>query len=154
MSKKLAVQCLCGSVRLDLLGQPAARANCHCQSCRDFYATSMLSATAWHVEATTLNGSGTITFHHPKKQLSRTFCSSCGDTVFGTNRLGMRVVPNSLVARALGGVLPEHFQPTMHLFYRQRIIDVTDALTKYLDGWDGPEYKHRDLPASEATLAS
>lgn len=101
----------------------------------------MLSATAWNVEAAKLNGSEAITFPHPTKQLSRTFCSSCGDTVFGTNRLGMRVVPNGLVARATGGILPEHFQPTMHLFYRQRIIDVTDTLTKFLDGWDGSEYK-------------
>ena len=28
--------------------------------------------------------------------------------------------------------------PAMHLFYRQRVIDVVDALPKYLDGWDGP----------------
>lgn len=105
----------------------------------------MLSATAWQVEAATLGGSQAVTFRHPSKQLSRVFCPSCGDTVFGTNRLGMRVVPNSLVARANSGILPERFQPTMHLFYRQRIIDVADALTKFLDGWDGPEY---EAPAS------
>lgn len=45
-------------------------------------------------------------------QLSRTFCRS----------------------------LPEARQPTMHLFYRHRIIDVADALVKYLDGWDGPQF--------------
>jgi hypothetical protein len=26
----------------------------------------------------------------------------------------------------------------MHLSYRQRVIDVVDALPRYLDGWDGP----------------
>lgn len=145
MSGTFAVQCLCGSVRLDLHGQPAARAHCHCHSCRDFYGTSMLSATAWTIEGARLGGSGTSTFRHPTKQLSRTFCAACGDTMFGTNRLGMRVVPNSLVARTAGGTLPEHFRPTMHLFYRQRIIDVTDTLVKFLDGWEGPEYK---VPAS------
>jgi len=29
-------------------------------------------------------------------------------------------------------------QPTMHLFYRHRVIDVIDALPTFLDGWDGP----------------
>jgi len=29
----------------------------------------------------------------------------------------------------------------MHLFYRYRVIDVADRLTKYLEGWDGPEYE-------------
>lgn len=101
----------------------------------------MLSATAWSVDAVALTGSVVATFRHPTKQLSRTFCTACGDTLFGKNRLGMYVVPNSLVARAAGGILPEHFQPTMHLFYQQRVIDVNDTLIKFLDGWDGPEYK-------------
>ena len=47
-------------------------------------------------------------------------------------------MPNSLTARAHGGQLPGDLQPTMHPFYRQRVIDVVDALPKYLDGWDGP----------------
>ncbi len=29
----------------------------------------------------------------------------------------------------------------MHLFYRHRVIDVIDALPKYLDGWDGPVFE-------------
>jgi hypothetical protein len=141
MTEATSIQCLCGAVHFELHGEPAARANCHCQSCRDFYGTSILSATAWNVHALTLSRGKVIAFAHPTKQLSRAFCPNCGETIFGTNRLGMRVVPNSLVARASGGVLPEHFQPTMHLFYRQRVMDVADALTKFLDGWDGPKYK-------------
>ena len=61
--------------------------------------------------------------------------------MFGTNRLGMRVVPNSLLARSTGGVLPQHFESTMHLFYRHRVIDVSDPLVKFSDGWDGPAYE-------------
>jgi hypothetical protein len=98
----------------------------------------MLSATAWTAESVTHIGRQAATFLHPTKQLARTFCIVCGETVFGTNRLGMKVVPNSLVARAAEGILPEQFQPTMHLFYRHRIIDVNDTLIKYLDGWNGP----------------
>ena len=47
-------------------------------------------------------------------------------------------MPNRLTARARGGQLPGDLQPRMHPFYRQRVIDVVDALPKYLDGWDGP----------------
>lgn len=61
-----------------------------------------------------------------------------GEIVFGTNRPGMRVVLNSLTARAHGGRLPDHLQPSMHLFYGPRVIDVADALPKYVDGWGGP----------------
>ncbi|MFM0213023.1 GFA family protein [Paraburkholderia sediminicola] len=132
--------CLCGAVNIKLNGQPEARANCHCLTCRDFYGTSMLSATAWLPEQVTVVGGRISTFSHPTKQLSRAFCPRCGDTVFGTNRFGMRVLPNSFVARATGGELPEEMRATMHLFYRHRTIDIQDELPKYLDGWDGQIY--------------
>lgn len=137
MTEAYSTRCLCGAVTVTLRGEPAARANCHCATCRDFYGTSMLSATAWPPEQVAIDG-GSATFPHPSKSMSRTWCASCGEIVSGTNRLGMRVVPNSLTARAHGGHLPGPLQPTMHLFYRHRVIDVVDALPKYLDGWDGP----------------
>jgi hypothetical protein len=49
----------------------------------------------------------------------------------------MVVIPNSLFARAAGNALPAALQPTLHLFYRHRVVDVVDTLPKYLDGWDG-----------------
>lgn len=137
MTRTQSVRCLCGAVTVTLRGEPAARANCHCATCRDFYGTAMLSATAWQPEQVSVAG-GDATFRHPSKTMSRTWCAACGEIVFGTNRLGMRVVPNSVTARAHGGQLPAAWQPTMHLFYRQRVIDVVDALPKFLDGWDGP----------------
>lgn len=143
MNESCKLACLCGAVTVDLIGAPAARANCHCQTCRDFYATSMLSATAWPAESVATSGALQV-FRHPHKQMSRAFCPACGETMFGTNRLNMRVVPNSLLARAHGGTLPADRQPTMHLFYRHRVIDVNDALPKYLDGWDGPVLQEGD----------
>ncbi|MCW3662462.1 GFA family protein [Burkholderia cenocepacia] len=137
MTRTLSARCLCGAVTVTLRGEPAARANCHCATCRDFYGTPMLSATAWPPEQVTIDG-GHATFPHPSKSMARTWCAACGEIVFGTSRLGMRVVPNSLTARAHGGPLPGDLQPTMHLFYRQRVLDVVDALPKYVDGWDGP----------------
>ena len=80
-------------------------------------------------------------FAHPHKRLSRAFCAACGGTLYGTNRLGMRVLPNARCWRAAGGGLPPALRPAMHLFYRERVIEVDDALPKYLDGWDGPLYE-------------
>ncbi|MBB3226110.1 hypothetical protein FHW69_000700 [Luteibacter sp. Sphag1AF] len=138
MSTPLTANCFCGAVRIELTGEPVARANCHCGSCRDFYGTSMLSATAWPEQQVNVTEGATTRFPHPTKQLAQTFCVACGETVFGENRLNMRIVPNSLLARSTDGVLAADMQPTMHLYYRNRIIDVVDDLPKYLDGWDGP----------------
>ncbi|MET4681800.1 GFA family protein [Stenotrophomonas rhizophila] len=136
----LRFTCLCGKVSVELHGAPAARANCHCSTCRSFYGTSLLSATAWEAAAVRVEDGVALTFQHPGKQVAKTFCGVCGDILFGTNRLGMRVVPNALVARATDGQLDAALAPTMHLFYRQRVVDVSDDLPKYLDGWDGPTY--------------
>lgn len=142
----LRITCLCGENAMELHGAPAARANCHCTTCRDFYGVAMLSATAWAAESVTLSDGNHARFQHPAKQLSKTFCLNCGDVLLGTNRLGMCVVPNAVVARAAGGVLDAAFAPTMHLFYRQRVIEVTDSLPKYLDGWDGPLHVRQEHP--------
>ncbi|WP_353191053.1 GFA family protein [Pandoraea pnomenusa] len=135
----ITVACQCGGVTLSLRGKPAARALCHCHACRDFYGSAVLAATAWSPAQVVLTGS-TRTFAHPSRKMTRRFCDACGETLHGTNRLDMCVVPNALLARANGGTLPAELQPAMHLFYRHRTLDVHDALPKYLDGWDGPLY--------------
>lgn len=136
----LRATCPCGKISVELRGSPAARANCHCSSCRDFYGAPVFSATAWEPDAVSISEGLGQTFKHPEKQLTKTFCDVCGEVVFGTNRLGMRVVPNALLARATDGKLEANLSPTMHLFYRQRVVDASDDLPKYLDGWDGPTY--------------
>ncbi|KAF1004560.1 MAG: hypothetical protein GAK28_03937 [Luteibacter sp.] len=130
--------CLCGKVSIELHGEPSARANCHCSSCRDFYGVPLFSATAWQADNVRIDSGATRSFKHPEKDMTKTFCENCGEVVFGTNRLGMRVVPNAMVARATDGSIQEHWAPTMHLFYRQRLTDIQDNLPKYLEGWDGP----------------
>jgi len=70
-------------------------------------------------------------FQHSTRQLKRHFCRHCGETLFGNNRLDMTVIPNSLFARAAHNTLPDALAPTMHPFYRRRVVD----------GWDGPSYE-------------
>ncbi|ODP33126.1 GFA family protein [Pandoraea sp. ISTKB] len=140
MTMSLRLNCLCGKVSVELNGEPVARANCHCASCREFYGTPVFSATAWQADSVRIEDGVGQTFKHPEKQMTKTFCDVCAEVVFGTNRLGMRVVPNALIARETGGKPHASLAPTMHLFYRQRVVDVSDDLPKYLDGWDGPTY--------------
>ncbi|AVF42295.1 aldehyde-activating protein [Pandoraea apista] len=135
----ITVACQCGSVSMSLTGEPAARALCHCNACRDFYGSPVLAATAWPPSQISITGA-TRTFSHPSRKMTRRFCAECGETLHGTNRLAMCVVPNALLARAHDARLPVSLQPAMHLFYRHRVLDVRDDLPKYLDGWDGPLY--------------
>ncbi|MGB0401360.1 MULTISPECIES: GFA family protein [Stenotrophomonas] len=100
----------------------------------------MFSATAWEPASVQMEASEVRTFSHPEKQLKKAFCAHCGEVVFGTNRLGMHVVPNAMLHRGGEGDSHLAWSPTMHLYYRQRVVDVLDELPKYLDGWDGALY--------------
>lgn len=132
------LQCDCGNVQLQVVGSPVAKAYCHCQDCREFYGLPVLAATAWKRDAVTVcKGADRLAdFKQPTKAMTRTFCRDCGQTVYGTNRFGFIVIKNTLFARETGQI-PEALQPQLHLFYRQREIDVNDGLPKYQDGRNG-----------------
>lgn len=140
MTSEIQLTCGCGAIELRIHGDPVACAYCHCASCRDFYGLPVLAATAWkrdEVEVT--RGVGHLgQFTHPTMQMQRYYCTACGETMFGTNRLGFKVVRNAFLARAFSNSLPSDFKPKFHLFYSYREFDVSDDLPKYLEGRDGP----------------
>ncbi len=134
------LSCACGASVMELHGEPAARAICHCDACRDLYGAIALAATAWPVSQIAYGGDADALriYPHPTRQMRRHVCERCGELVHGTNRLEMIVVPNARVMRAYGGVMPPELAPVMHLFYARRAFDIADDLPKYLEGWDGP----------------
>jgi hypothetical protein len=146
-NSKLVLNCSCGGVELHIAGSPAVCAYCHCTSCRDFYGLPVLAATAWKNEnVQVVKGCDQIgKYQHPTKQMQRYFCSACGETVFGTNRLGLTVVRTSRLARSSDGSLPADFHPKFHLFYGSRELDVSDELPKYLEERGGPLFSESEL---------
>jgi hypothetical protein len=145
---ELLLSCSCGAVKLLLSGSPTACAYCHCASCRDLYGVPVFAATAWKNEvAQIVKGNDQLSeYRHPTKQMQRHFCVACGEVMFGVNRLGLIVVRNSLLARALGGSLPADFKPQFHLFYSYRELDIDDELPKYLEGRSGSLFSKHDSP--------
>jgi hypothetical protein len=133
-TSELLLSCNCGTVEVQVRGSPAACAYCHCSSCRDFYGLPVLAATAWKSGVVqTVKGHAQMgKYRHPTKQMQRHFCLQCGEIMFGVNRLGLTVIRNSLMTRALGGTLPVELRPSFHLFYAEREIDIDDELPKYM----------------------
>jgi hypothetical protein len=134
------LRCDCGAIVMQVQGEPAARAICHCHACRDLYGSVLLAATAWLPEQITYHGErdALLDYAHPVRNMRRVSCQRCGELVHGRNRLGMIVIPNARFARHHNDRLPERLRPAMHLFYSSRAFDIVDDLPKYLEGWDGP----------------
>lgn len=142
----IRIRCSCGDVEVLVEGQPVARAYCHCSSCRALYELPVLSATAWNKEALRVVAGQHLLgeYRPPGKQMARHFCRNCGTTVFGSNRLDLRVIRTSLLARSFPGGLPQALSPAFHLFYDDREISISDDLPKYRQGWDGPLHIEQD----------
>ena len=142
------LKCSCGTVKLQLRGSPAGCGYCHCGTCRDFYGLPIFSATSWKLETVECAAGDERLgeFVHPTKQIRRYFCLTCGETLFGINRLGMAVIGTPLIAKAFAGELPVEFRPTFHLFYAYRLFNVEDGLTKYLEGRSGPLHQKPATP--------
>ena len=68
--------------------------------------------------------------------MKKVFCRNCGDVLFNINGMGWRVVSQHLIRQSLGD-LPGSLESDKHFFYEQRIVDIDDALPKYLRGTDG-----------------
>ena len=131
--------CDCGAVELDVSGTPVVSAYCHCRSCREMYGVEMLSASAWTSDAVTrrvATGTDLIAHRQPGRRMWRYHCAACGRLVHGRNRHGYLVIPTQRFRVAGDDRLPGPLEPTAHLFYDQRVIDIGDELPKHADDGD------------------
>ena len=94
MSQQYAISCDCGTVELQLNGEPRVRGYCHCNDCRDLLKIPYHSVTAWEPEQVDIisGADSLIEFQHPTKRMKRVYCGQCGETLFNTNT-GARKLP-------------------------------------------------------------
>lgn len=138
--------CYCGAVNVMVTGAPVMQAYCHCRSCRKWHAAPINAWSSWPEDKVTITGP---VIESTKDPLSgRVSCARCGGNVANKKpKLGTVVVyPITLAGSAF------QFQPTMHLRYAERVMDVNDGLPKYKDrpenyGGDG------EMIAEPATAA-
>ncbi|WP_348767771.1 GFA family protein [uncultured Salinisphaera sp.] len=135
MSKTYELSCDCGHVTMTAYDQPKLSLHCHCGSCRDLYNVDVLSAAGWAHENVELPDQSRLFVHKVEgKQMTRYGCPKCGLTMYGVHKPGIPVIPHGLFRKANGGKLPDEIAPTLHLFYRERVLDIDDGLEKCEDG--------------------
>jgi len=98
---------------------------------------------AWDRDSSTvIRGSDRIgNFKYPGKELRRYWCSDCGAPLYDTNRFGFLVFSQALLGKSLGDTAVSKLAPDKHIFYADRVVDVADALPKFMQGIDGPLFK-------------
>ena len=121
-------RCFCGAVEFEVSGAPAAMGYCHCVDCATWAASPINSFSLWSPENLKVTkGEDKIATFNKTENAYRKFCTTCGGHVFSTHP-GMKLVdvyPN---------VVPDlKHEPTLHVFYATRTIDVKDGLPKFKD---------------------
>jgi len=120
--------CICGAVELELRGEPAAMAYCHCSSCRGWLGAPIHAASLWPTPAVNVvKGADKLGMFKRTEASHRHFCTDCGGPVFIRHpALGMTDVPAGTIAGFA-------FAPALHVHYGEKVLAVRDGLPKFKD---------------------
>lgn len=120
--------CACGAVEVEIGGDPAVQAYCHCSSCRDWLGAPIHAATLWPTPSVNVvKGADKLGMYKRTEASHRNFCTGCGAPVLVRHpALGMTDVP----AGSIAGLT---YQPTVHVNYGEKVLSVRDGLPKFKD---------------------
>ena len=120
--------CVCGAVEVELSGDPAVQAYCHCDSCRSWLSAPVHAATLWPTPTVKVTkGAENLGLWKRTENSHRQFCKTCGAAVLvGHPGMGMVDVP-------AGSVSGLKYTPTLHVHYGEKVMAVRDGLPKFKD---------------------
>ena len=120
--------CPCGAVELEIAGDPAVQAYCHCNSCRSWLSAPLHAAALWPSPSVKVTkGADNLGTYKRTEASHRQFCKSCGAAVQVLHPgMGMTDVP-------AGSVRGLNYQPALHVHYGEKVMAVRDGLPKFKD---------------------
>lgn len=127
-TQRYCAGCLCGSVQLEISGDPAVQAFCHCESCRRWLSAPLHAAALWpSTSVTVAKGAADLVVYKRTEASHRQFCRNCGAAVMVVHpNMGMTDVP-------AGSVAGLSYAPTVHVNYGEKVMSVRDGLPKFRD---------------------
>jgi hypothetical protein len=120
--------CACGAVQLEISGEPAVQAYCHCNSCRSWLGAPLHAASLWPQQNVhVVKGADNLGLYKKTEASHRQFCKSCGSPVLvGHPGMGLTDIPS-------GSIVGLNYQPTVHVHYGEKVMTVRDGLPKFKD---------------------
>jgi hypothetical protein len=120
--------CYCGTVEIEVTGQPEGMGYCHCSACRSYTGTPVNAFTLWkpaNVKIT--KGEDSLGRFKSSEMSVRRFCTKCGGHVM-TDHPGLGLID------VFAGIIPTMpFQAGVHLNYEETVLPMKDGLPKLKD---------------------
>jgi hypothetical protein len=121
-------ECFCGTVRIEVRGEPEVMAYCHCRSCRSWSGGPVNAFSLWKPEAVTVTAGEEHLSTFTKTPLSeRQFCSKCGGHIMA------RHPPLGLVDVFAATIPTLPFVAAVHVNYAESTLPMLDGLPKLKD---------------------
>ena len=121
-------QCFCGTIQLEVTGEPAAQGYCHCESCRTMAGAPVRGFTLWPQDNVRVTSGEDQLKGYSKTDFSdRRHCAKCGGQVLIYHpSIGMTDVHSETLSDF-------DFRPGLHVNYQERTLPVRDGLPKMKD---------------------
>jgi len=134
---KYRAACFCGTVRYEVSADPVDAKICHCLTCRKLHGAPMQWAAIFHKRHVRFIG-GLRHLHffnseqnrHERILPCKVSCERCGTPIADEGRRMWLAFP-SLFDFGDRAQVRDSFNPTCHIFYGTRVVDVQDNLPKW-----------------------
>jgi hypothetical protein len=128
MSATYKGKCFCGSVHIEVTGEPAAMGYCHCNSCRSWSAGPVNAFSLWQPQSVrVLEGAENIATFKKTAFSERQYCTKCGGHLM-TNH------PTIGLIDVYAATIPTlQFKPGVHINYAETVLPMRDGLPKLRD---------------------
>ncbi|KAI0710083.1 Mss4-like protein [Earliella scabrosa] len=147
-------QCWCGNIAFEFHGDPVDAKHCHCKQCQHLHGAPFQWAVIFPKTSVRMvkNEGDSLHFFSTQQRKGihdvpcKVSCNQCRSSVFDEGRNTVLAYPSSFKFK--DGKVPREFQPTAHIFYRERVMEVPDGVPKW-SGHKGQSELMPDLTAEE-----
>jgi len=115
------VSCCCGSIEMELMGEPKMRAVCHCDDCQKASGSSCVANAFFDTSMVKVTKGQNDLNEFKLKTMPRMFCKNCHNYMF-CESMGMIGVNGNMV---------QGFKPQMHVQCRYTKMKILDNVPKY-----------------------
>jgi hypothetical protein len=120
--------CFCGTVKLEVSGEPEGMGYCHCRSCQSWSGGPVNAFSLWKPSAVRVTaGAEHIATFEKTATSQRQFCAKCGGHLM-TNH------PTFGLVDVFAATIPTlKFVPGVHVNYAETVLRMRDGLPKLKD---------------------
>ncbi|TNF88260.1 MAG: GFA family protein [Gammaproteobacteria bacterium] len=136
--------CHCGTVRYEARADPVDAKLCHCRDCQVLHGAPMQWAAIFHKRDVRFTaGIEHLRFYHApsraeaRERPCKVACRRCGTPIADEGRNMWLAFPSLFEFGT--PTVPRAFQPSAHIFYSSRVMEVDDGLPK----WSGHKERSR-----------